>query len=152
MWSKHNPQFAEMQAMKAREVEHVRWGAVQLHNDDRDLQVTAQAMRTDARNALQKPLDLQQLSEMPGSASIEPNTFLTQRHKENLAVTKLKKDSGLFAQETAELFKRLPDSTISKVGDEQLSTEWGRPQAITQLVSKHSGEIVELDKHEASWV
>ena len=95
--------------MKAREVEHVRWRAAQDFNEDFELQITAQAMRTDARNALQNPVDPRQLSGMPGSANISSNTFLTERHNQNLAVTNLKKDSGDFAK----LFDRFPESTIS---------------------------------------
>ena len=40
---------------------------------------------------------------------------------------------------------------MGKVGD-QLRTEHGRVKAITQLVSKHAGEIVEVDRNKTYWV
>ena len=50
------------------------------------------------------------------------------------------------------LLQRFPESTVAKVGEDALRTELGRAKAVTQLVMKHSGEVVELDKYKMGWV
>ena len=45
----------------------------------------------------------------------------------------------------------MPDSSYEKLGAEQLGTKEGRRRAITQLVTWHSGEVVELDPHRTQW-
>ena len=49
------------------------------------------------------------------------------------------------------LLSRFPDSTVNKVGDNQLNTKIGKATAVVQLVSKHSGEIVENDTCRSSF-
>jgi hypothetical protein len=41
---------------------------------------------------------------------------------------------------------------MNKLGENQLSTEIGRALAIVQLTSKHSGEIVEIDRTRNTWI
>ena len=50
-----------------------------------------------------------------------------------------------------QLLYELPLSTLKKVPPQQLNTQQGRALAITQLVSKHSGEVVELDPRTQDW-
>ena len=52
----------------------------------------------------------------------------------------------------AKLFQEFPETTVTKLTPEVLATEDGRSQAPTQLVSLHSGEIVELDPRVARWL
>ena len=50
-----------------------------------------------------------------------------------------------------QLLYELPLSVLKKVPPQQLNTQQGRALAITQLVSKHSGEVVELDPRNQEW-
>ena len=45
----------------------------------------------------------------------------------------------------------LPSITWAKLGEEQLAATKGKARAIGQLVDKHSGEIVELDRRSTRW-
>ena len=48
------------------------------------------------------------------------------------------------------LLQARPAITLEKVGSAQLATLDGKAYAIGQLVSKHGGEIVELDRRRTS--
>ena len=89
----------------------------------------------------------------PGSASATPEGFVRQAHTRSLQVTTLK-DPGQAArrEEYAKLLERFPFTVAKKVGDLQLTTPEGRAQAVAQLVNKHSGELVELDRSRAAWI
>ena len=74
-------------------------------------------------------------------------------HEHALGVTTLKEEGATTLRNTyAKLFEAFPRSTLTKVGHKQLTTDMGRATAIVQLVSKHSGEVVELDRFRSSWV
>ena len=75
-WTPESDAFRQMQAMKAREVEHVRWRAARPAVRDPELQCVEHAMRTAARRVIQTRVDLAELSGSPGSASVHPATFL----------------------------------------------------------------------------
>ena len=112
-------------------------------------------MCTYARNVIKPRVELGELIGSPGSASVSPAQFLVARHHESFKVM-------LLDQETAEgaelrrryhkLLERFPDTIAPMVGEEQLQTEIGRAKAVVQLVNKHSGEIVEMDRTKMSWV
>jgi hypothetical protein len=156
MWTAESSDIKAMQEMKAREVEHVRWRAAQPPVLDPELQCVVHSMRTDARKQIQTRVDLAELSiSPPGSASVDPHDFLQARHKENLQVTDLPKlgtQGAELREQYCELLKRFPQTTILKVGEEQMRTDIGRAKAVVQLVSKHAGEIVEFDRTEMGWI
>ena len=106
-----------------------------------------------ARQALRFCQRLESLWGTPGFASATPAGFVKQAHQHSLQVT-IFKDPGQHArrQEYAKLLEQFPFSTANKFGDLQLTTPEGRGQAVGQLVNKHSGEVVELDRMRASWV
>ena len=92
-----------------------------------------------------RPLDLNVI--LPGSASeMTIEGFAQQAHRRSLEVTKLKIDTHRDMRvEYQQLLQELPSSTMKKVPPHQLNTEQGRALAMAQLVSKHSGEVAELD-------
>ena len=49
------------------------------------------------------------------------------------------------------LLDELPVTTVRKYPPEQLRTSQGRAYALAQLVTKHSGEVVELDPKKPHW-
>ena len=149
-----NKAFKNMREMKEREVEHVRYRSSRDHVTTADIQAATQSMRMEARQALKDaPGVLQSLWGAPGSASVTPADFVHQAHTRSLQVTTLK-DPGQAArrEEYAKLLERFPGSTERKVGGDQLLTLEGRARAVVQLVSKHSGELVELDRNRAGWI
>ena len=75
-WTPESEAFREMQAMKSREVEHVRWRAARPAVRDPELQCVEHATRTAARRGIQARVDIAELSGSPGSASVHPATFL----------------------------------------------------------------------------
>ena len=89
---------------------------------------------------------------VPGSASAAQVDFLKAANKRSLAVTKLKTDV-VFRKEYRLLLEALAPIVADKLGHtDQLETEEGKAQAIVQLISKHSGEIVEVDSTRTEWV
>ena len=66
-------------------------------------------------------------------------------------MTNLKARSGRLREEYAVLLSQLPDNVYEKVSSEKLQTVDGLCKAITQLVSLHSGEIVELSPQHTQW-
>ena len=82
-----------MQAMKAREVEHVRYISAVPAKFDSDLQRTTHCQCTEARDEIRQgsgSVDLVELSKPPGSASVDPIIFFKAWHEESLRVTALK--------------------------------------------------------------
>ena len=71
-------------------------------------------------------------------------------------MTKLKNPdpdvSGPLQNKYSRLLSELPDSAYEKLGAEQLRTVEGRSKAITQLVSLHAGEVVELNPRRSTWL
>ena len=53
--------------------------------------------------------------------------------------------------EYLQLLQDLPAGTVKKLPPMQLNTVQGRALAMMQLVSKHSGEVVELDPRTQDW-
>ena len=97
------------------------------------------------------PVDLDVL--LPGSASNKSvENFIEEAHHRSLKVTDLKhpQNKALRVQ-YRELLSEMPTSTMKKVPPGQLDTWQGRAQAITQLQTKHSGEVVELDPRTQGW-
>ena len=76
--------------------------------------------------------------------------FLTEAHRRSLWVMNLKSDAALRARYDV-LLQALPPIVMKKVGAAPLETEDGKAYALGQLISKHSGEIVELDMRRTSW-
>ena len=149
-----NKTFKKMREMKEREVEHVRYRSSRDHVADTSIQAAAQSMRMEARHAL-KPFqnELRSLCDESGSNNVTPTDFVQRAHKRALQVTILKDaDQEARRDEYAKLLERFPGSTERKVGGDQLLTLEGRARAVVQLVSKHSGELVELDRNRAAWI
>ena len=97
--------------------------------------------------------ELRSLCDESGSNNVTPKDFVERAHKRGLQVTILKDaDQEARRDEYAKLLERFPGSTERKVGGDQLLTPEGRARAVVQLVSKHSGELVELDRSRAGWV
>jgi hypothetical protein len=76
-----------------------------------------------------------------------PDEFLKQAHKVSLAVTLFeeKKITTICGTSTESCCRILPVSTLEKFGADKDKTVLGRAEALTGLVSHHSGEIVEVD-------
>ena len=144
-----NKTFKKMREMKEREVEHVRYRSSKDHVADAAIQAAAHSMRRNARDALRSTQnELKSLCE-----DVTPADFVQQAHKRALQVTSLKDaDQKARRGEYAKLLERFPGSTEKKVGGDQLLTQEGRAQAVVQLVNKHSGELVELDRSRAGWI
>ena len=144
----------EVQEMKDREVEHVRYRSTVPELVDPDLQCVLHAMRTQARQGIQPRVDLTVLSGTPGSASVLPAAFLKARHEESLWVTKLKQETTegtALRGQYHELFQQFPTSTVLKRG-EDMDTLLGMARAVVGLVAKHAGEMVEMDRMETRWI
>ncbi len=81
-----------------------------------------------------------------------PQTFLCEAHKRSLQVTRLKnEDEANLREEYRLLLSEIPQRILDKVGDKEMDTLLGRAKALTQLVSAHAGEIVELDRRRTTW-
>ena len=81
-----------VQAIKAREVEHVRYRAVAVYPKDVELQAIVQGMRAAAREEVSKcdcGRNLFQLPWLPGSAFRGVHEFLSAAHQRSLWVTQL---------------------------------------------------------------
>ena len=76
--------------------------------------------------------------------------FLERAHKRSLCVLNLHKDEAL-RHDYWPLLQDLPTITWEKLGGEQCMTSKGKAIAIVHLVSKHGGEIVELDVRHCVW-
>ena len=85
----------------------------------------------------------------PGSASSAPAEFFKNAHERSLGVIKVKHDAALREKYSALLFD-FPPITVEKVG-KQLETPEGKAKAIGQLIGKHGGEPVKLDRRHANW-
>ena len=154
-WTAKSPALRAMQEMKAREVEHVRWRSTVPELIEPDLQCVEHAMRTQARQEIETRVDLAELSGTPGSASVHPALFIKARHAENLRVTTFKLETpegATLREQYRELFQRFPHSTVQKRGEDELRTELGKARAVVGLVSKHAGEIVEMDRMKMRWI
>ena len=67
-----------------------------------------------------------------------------------MGVLKLKNDAALREKYSALLFD-IPHISVQKVGEAQLETPEGQAKAIRQLIGKHGGELVELDRRRVNW-
>ena len=139
-----------MQAFKNREQESVRWRSVTEHVNDVDLMTQLADMRVHAEENTEFE-DLRVL--LPSSASKQTvHQFIERAHSRNLNVINLKlKQNHKARKKFQKLLEELPASTVKKVPPGQLNTSQGRARAITQLISKHSGEVVELDPCTTEW-
>ena len=149
-----NKTFKMMREMKEREVEHVRYRSSMDHAADPSIQAAAQWMRMVARAALKLTQnELKSLCDESRSDSVTPADFVQRAHRRALEVTILKgADQKALRDQYAKLLEQFPGSTAKKVGGDQLLTKEGRAQAVGQLVTKHSGELVELDRNRVGWV
>ena len=78
--------------------------------------------------------------------------FIADAHRRSLQATELKQEENHNMRvEYQQLLQELPASIVKKLPPEQLNTVQGRALAMTQLVSKHSGEVVELDPRSQEW-
>ena len=149
-----NQELAQMQCLKEAAREHVRWRSYRVDKADLDVAAVASAMRALARSWEQDDgvcnLSLLRGTCAPGSARAAQADFLAQAHKRSLGVLALRSDATL-RDEYRVLLQALPAITLRKVGGAQLATPDGKAFAIGQLVAKHSGEIVELDRRRTSW-
>ena len=87
---------------------------------------------------------------VPGSASSAQAEFLGNAHRRSLGFLDLKHHAALREQYKTLLFD-FPAITVEKVGEAQLETPEGKAKAIGQLIGKHGGELVELDRRHANW-
>ena len=149
-----NQELVQMQCLKEAAREHVRWRSYRVDKADLDVAAVASAMRAVARSWEQDDgasnLSLLRGTCAPGSARAAQADFLAQANKRSLGVLALRRDANL-RDEYRVLLQALPAITLHKVGSAQLATLDGKAFAIGQLVSKHSGEIVELDRRRTSW-
>ena len=143
-----------MQCLKEAAREHVRWRSYRVDKADLDVAAVASAMRALARSWEQDDgvcnLSVLRGTGAPGSARAAQADFLVRANKRSLAVLALRIDATL-RDEYGVLLQALPAITLQKVGGAQLATPDGRAFAIGQLVNKHSGEIVDLDRRRTSW-
>ena len=156
-WGLPHLSVSKIQAMKEREVEHVRYRRSRDHETDAELQATLQGMRVEARAALGRSAgdagNLKALFGTPDSACVSPEGFVNAFNFRSLGVTRLEAEAAVALRgECAALLERFPDNTLNKVGRDQLSTEVGKAKACVQLVGKHGGEVVEIDRSRGSWV
>ena len=77
-WRLPSAALKAVQAMKAREVEHVRYRSTAAHDIDAELESVKQCMRSQLRHA-GKGHDLMALVDVPGSASTSPRDWASQR-------------------------------------------------------------------------
>jgi hypothetical protein len=89
---------------------------------------------------------LWQLKDVTLTKTTTLDEFLKQVHQLSLVVTLFKKqDRGNLRNVYRKLLSHLPVSTLEKFGADKDETLLGRAEALTGLVSHHSGEIVEVD-------
>ena len=155
-----DPKLAKMQTLKKAAMEHVRWRSLRAPGDMYTVSISSTmravvrkwALAEFARTHVTRHLKaLRGTPGVPGSASAAHEEFLAAAHKRSLGVIKLKKEKP-FREDYFMLLEALPPIVEMKVGPEQLETEKGKAQAIVQLISKHSGEIVEVDSTRTEWV
>ena len=126
------------------------------HITEPALAAQPQNMREAAREHLSE-VDIYDLARRVGSRPArgeDPvHAFIQEEHRKGLAATDLQENEIHAMRDTyAKLLQALPESTERKVPAGQLGTELGRATAITQLIAKHYGEVVELDPLRASWL
>jgi hypothetical protein len=157
-----SPEMKAMQAMKSREIEHCRWRSSDVPIREEKLKAVIHSMTTELRAFVQQPEDgrqmpitkLCELAEctVPSDITKTSSDFVNSVHRLALKITDLKKEGyQSMREEYVHLFSSFPRSTVSKVGQDQLQTVIGQALALAQLVSKHSGEIVEADARGSSW-
>ena len=151
---------AEMMAMKAREVEHVRFRSVRTNPGDLDLEAAMALMRRrcldyitvpgDPGSARDPYMDIKQI--MGLATGLDLWEFFHRAHQRSLGVVPLRDDpsSRVGYIDAPALLSDFPDSTVGKVAG-QLDTEQGRAKAIVQLVNKHPGEVVDVDPNMTFW-
>ena len=89
--------------------------------------------------------NLSELEWSPGSATAGD---------QKLCVTHLAKGGGESARlrkRHAQLLADAPDTAVRKFGQQHLDSAEGRAKLLVGLVSKHTGELVELDFRRSSW-
>ncbi len=151
-----NQALAQMQRMKEAAPEHVRWCSFHVDAADPSVAAVAGAMRASARLWLWEQSDpvrdlgILRGTGAPGSASLAQADFLVKANKRSLGVLQLRNDAAL-RNEYRILLQVPPAITLPKVGEAQLATPERKAVVVGQLVDKHSGEIVELDRRRASW-
>ena len=152
----------EVRAMKARGVEHVRYRSVNTP-DDIESKAKISRMRGIVYNHMAKTEcwdTWMMFADRPGPGyastaplATPPHKFITDTNNRSLWATKLKdkdpKISGPLRRQYRVLLSDLPDSAHVKLSAQQLETE-GMSKAITNLVSLHAGEVVELDPRRAT--
>ena len=160
-----------VRAMKGRAVEHVRFRSVCVHNDVahsarllrmrsivHDRMQCTQGWNT--RVLFSDRLSTWDLAQEPGSASaalpaMSPQAFIEDAHHRSLWVAQFKTEHPLgracLRRQYSILLSELPDCVHAKVDAEQLATEEGVSWALIQLISLHSGEVVELDPQRTIW-
>ena len=156
-----NSNLQAMQAMKERNVEHVRHRAVGDFNDMKisaDLrEMCAEAYRYHCKHKQHSDTTVLMPQPWPRYASpyfkpMKPQEFIEAAHRRSLQATIFKKtDSEDPRKQYWKLLSDVPNTTHLKVGDSQLATPVGRAKALTQLVALHSGEVVELDRTRTRW-
>ena len=143
-----------MQCLKEAAREHVRWRSYRVDKADLDVAAVASALRALARSWEQDDgvcnLSLLRGTGAPGSARAAQADFLAQANRRSMGVLALRSNATL-RDEYRVLLQALPDITLRRVGSAQLATPDGKAFAIGQLVAKHSGKIVELDRRRTSW-
>jgi len=149
-----NPAFREMQEMKMRAVEHVRWRSANCNTSDPYFACLLTQMRSDVRGFLKegerRVTTLRFLESITVDKHEEPQLFLLGAHTQALKITEFTKNDNLL-NEYAALFKQLPSIAAAKLGAKNLETDHGCAKALVKLVNKHSGELVEIDATRGGW-
>ena len=142
--------MADAQAFKARACEDVRFRSSRLYVVD----ITFQCVQHQMKQALtvyclsiEGKKELGQLAAcFTEHPAISPQSFLDAMHRKALKVTDMKKDGqDDKLQEYRCLFSVLPAIVHEKIPEDQLQTASGVARVLSQLVNKHSGELVELE-------
>ena len=160
-WREQSAELTTVQAIKNREVEHVRYRCVGDFPRDVEIQAVAQQMKVAARTSLEELHLGAQLSDLelpPGSANALGKKFLSEAHSRGLWVTNLEDKGGTSGPQAvflravhSKLLEDIPETAAQKFGEKFLTSPHGRAHLLVGLVNKHSGELVELDRNRFGW-
>jgi len=141
--------LANMQAMKERALEHVRWRSTSVQVPDVQFHCMLHRLKSDLELWCRSEAACNEMGHLETvfcQGDVKPEDFLKIMNGKSLNVTQLKQEDQQSQREGYQvLLSKFPTITIEKVGHEQLQTIEGQAKTLTQLVNKHSGELVELE-------
>jgi hypothetical protein len=143
----------EMQALKERELEHIRWRSTANFPTDVASLATFVAMKAAVREKFHKHAFNMRLDHLLSTESsgtfAECKSFLDKAHRESLAITNVKKNDGLL-RDYEVLLSCLPETVIRKFGILGTSSPQEKAECLAKLINKYSGEVVEALPLQAS--